>query len=67
MSSADIDLLNGFHEEAYNGKQHTDEEIKAAHEAWWRLATDAIKQKKPTLEVMLLLIYTMKYLPQTYD
>jgi hypothetical protein len=69
MTQTDYAILEKFHEEVYYGKRiHTDGEIKTVHAAWWRLADHyREKQEAPPLEIFLTLMYTMKYLPQTYE
>jgi hypothetical protein len=69
QKDADKDFvkLTAFHERAYGGIQHTEKQIKEEHDRWWRLSNyyRAINQSPP-LEVLLTLLYCMKYLPSTH-
>lgn len=63
----DYELLVRFHEDTYNGYSHTKKQIKKAHKRWWRICEYYKGEGHIPLEVMLTLLYTMKYLPSTYE
>lgn len=65
-AEADYLKLAEFHEVVYQGAEVTQAYTTLAHEAWWRIAEYHKMQGSVPLEVMLTLLYTMKYLPMTF-
>ena len=66
-SHPDFVLVSEFHEKVYNCEDVTDEEVAAAHAAWWRCANREIADPSGSIEVFATLQYVLKYLPQTGD
>ena len=59
---SDVETLQRFHDRVETEKLD-DQQIRAAHAAWWRIAESP--EAPGNVYVWALLAYTMKYLPST--